>query len=366
MQRNMSSELTDCPSIAELAEHVVRPEPAVAAHLESCRRCRAIVRLLHQRDRGAAPEIPQRELPAVPLPRREEPSERSFGEVCIAESEQADGTLLVCVALRWDEETEPKTVVVAPVSPEIENASDSDLILGADEQLGYPTIVEVWNHGTVLSDQIVERLGVLSEETRRSLDALYEAVLGGETSPADVPVGVEIVSDEDPRAIFQEEESERARPFWQPAGRLYAERPAEAPSLGTMLREWLGQEGYDERDYAKELGWRAGDLAALSNDAFDPLRLTAEQVAEAAARIDAEPDDLGAALMRTLEPEQFAGADAAIQREAAFARTAGRKRRGGPAVARRAAKPASHHEQEAWLKKYVQDFVAAVEERRTP
>jgi hypothetical protein len=360
----MSSELTGCPSIADLAEHVVRPEPAVVAHLERCRRCRAIVRLLGTRDRQATPEIGHREVPAVPLPRREEPSERTFGEVCIAEGEQADGTLLVCVALGWGEEAYPRTVVVAPVSPEIENASDSDLILGTDEPLGYPAIVEVWNHGTLLGDQLVERLGVLNEETRRSLDALYEAVLSGETSPTGVPVGVEIVADDDPRAIFQEEESERARPFWQAAGRLYAERPAEEPSLGTMLREWLGEQGYDERDYAKELGWPVRDIAELCNDAFDPLRLTAEHVAEAAARIDVDPDDLGAALTRTLQPKQFAATGAPIQREATFARTAGRKRRGKAPVTRRVGKPASHHEQEALLKQYVQDFVAAIEERR--
>lgn len=366
MQRNMPSELTGCPSIAELAEHVVRPEPAVTAHLESCRRCRAIVRLLDQREQGAAPEIRPRDLPAAPLPRREAPSERSFGEVCIAENEQADGTLLVCVALSWDEETEATIVVVAPVSTEIESASDSDLILDDDETLGYPAIVEVWNHGTVLSDQLVERIGVLSEQERRSLDALYEAVLDGEATPAGIPVGLEIVSDDDPRAIFQEEESERARPFWQPAARLYAERPAEEPSLGAMLREWLGQQGYDEGDYAKELGWPGRDIAALASDAFDPLRITAEQVAEVAAGIDAEPDELGAALMLTLQPEQFAGAGAGIQQEAAFARTAGRKRRRRGAVVRRtASKPALHQEQEALLKKYVHDFVAAVEERRT-
>jgi hypothetical protein len=364
MQRNMSSELTGCLSIAELAQHVVRPERAVAAHIEGCRRCRAIVRLLRERDREAAPEIAQRELPAAPLPRREEPSKRCFGEVCIAESEQTDGRLLVCVALSWDEETEPKTAVMAPVSPEIENASDSDLILGADEPLGYAAIVEVWNHGTVLGDQIVERLGVLGEETRRSLDAVYEAVLGGESSPAGVQVGVEIVSDDDPRAMFQEEESERARPFWQPAARLYAERPAEEPSLGTVLREWLGEKGYDERDYATELGWRPSEVAAVCNDAFDPLRITAEHVAEAAASIDADSDDLGIALMRTLRPEQFAGAGEPIQRERVFARTAGRRRRGRATQARQAVKPASRQQQEALLKKYVQDFVAAVEEWR--
>ncbi len=361
----MSSEPTVCPSIAELADHLARREPAVAAHLETCRRCRAVVRLLGERGREPLPEIGQRELSPASLPRREEPTERYFGEVCIAEGEQTEGALLVCVALSWDEEADAETVVVAPISPEVENASDSDLILEADEPLGYPAIVEVWNHGTLLGDQIVERLGVLDEETRRSLDALYEAVLNGEGSPAGAPVGVEIVSDDDPRAVFQEEESERASGFWWPAARLYAERPAEQPSLGRMLREWLAEQGYDERDYARELGWRPGEIADLVNDAFDPLRITAEYVAEAAAPIDADSDDLGIALTRTLRPEQFAGAGAPIQQQAVYARTAGRRRRGRAVAPRRVAKPSSRGEQEALLKKYVQDFVAAVEERRT-
>jgi hypothetical protein len=361
----MSSELIACPSIAELADHVARPDPAVAAHLESCRRCRAVGRLVGERDREAPPKIAHRTLPVARLPRREEPTERCFGEVCIAQGDQTDGPLLVCVALSWDEQPAPKTVVVAPVSPEVEHASDADLILGADDPLGYPAIVEVWNHGTLLLDQIVERLGVLAEETRRSLDAVYEAVLQGDSAPAGVPVGVEIVSDDDPRAIFQEEESERASAFWRPAGRLFAERPAEEPSLGTMLREWLAEEGFDESDYAKELGWRTSEIIELCDDAFDPLRVTAEHVAEAAAPVDADPDELGIALTRALRPEQFAGAGAPIDQQAVFARTAGRKRRGRARVPRRAMKPSSRGEQEALLKKYVQDFVTAVEERRT-
>jgi hypothetical protein len=360
----MPSDLSRCPSIAELEEHLERAEPGIAAHLESCRRCRAVVRLLRERDWQTAPEIGQREVPTATLPRREEPSEHHFGEVCIAEGEQTGGRSLVCVALSWDEEAEPKTVVVAPVSPEIENASDSDLILGANEPLGYPAIVEVWNHGTMLGNQIVERLGVLGEETRRSLDAVYEAVLGGDSPPMGAPVGVEIVSDDDPRAIFQEEESERARPFWRPAARLYAERPAEEPSLGTVLCDWLTEQGYDEREYAKELGWRSSELLELCNDVFDPLRIPAEHIAEAAAPVDADADELGIALMRTLRPEQFAGAAAPIQKEAVFARTAGRKRRGRALVPRRTARRSSRREQEALLKKYVQDFVTAVEERR--
>jgi hypothetical protein len=211
----------------------------------------------------------------------------------------------------------------------------------------------------------VERLGVLAEETRRSLDAVYEAVLQGDSAPAGIPVGVEIVSDDDPRAIFQEEESERASAFWRPAGRLFTERPAEEPSLGTMLREWLAEEGFDESDYAKELGWRTSEIIELCDDAFDPLRVTAEHVAEAAAPVDADPDELGIALTRALRPEQFAGAGAPIDQQAVFARTAGRKRRGRASVPRRAMKPSSRGEQEALLKKYVQDFVTAVEERRT-
>lgn len=360
----MSSELTGCPTVGELAEHIVRPEPAVAAHVERCRRCRAVVRLLCERDRQAAPEIGQRKLPAASLPRRAGSAERCFGEVCIAEGDQTDGTLLVCVALSWEEEAEPKTAVVAPVAPEVENASDSDLILGPDEPLGYPAIVEVWNHGTLLGDQILERIGVLAEKTRHSLDAIYEAVLGCEASPTGVPVGVEIVSDDDPRAIFQEEESERARPFWQPAARLYADRSAEERSLGMMLCEWLAEQGYDERDYAKELGWRPSEVTELCNDAFDPLRTAAEHVADAAAAIDAEPDDLGTALMRTLEPVQFERASAPIQQKEVFARSAGGRRQGRRVGTRPSAKSSSRRQQEALLQKYVQDFVAAVEERR--
>ena len=216
--------MTDCPSLAQLADFTTTGDPAVEQHVSSCRRCRALRRLLDQREAVADDELTPRELHQTVLPRREAPSgQLAFGEVCIVDTDFSDGTLLVCVVLDRSEGT-PETVEVAPVSTDTHQASDWDLLLSVDDgPLGYPAMAEVWNHGTILSNQIVERIGHLVIDGQHRLNAMYEALLGDEAPPADVPRGVPVLADEDPRTIFQEEEAERTRPFWQPAARVFAE-----------------------------------------------------------------------------------------------------------------------------------------------
>lgn len=221
--------MTDCPSLDQLADFTKTGDPALEQHVASCRRCRGLLRLLDQREAIAEDELTPRELPPATLPTREVPfGDLAFGEVCIVNTDVGGGTLLVCVVLDRADGT-PETVEVAPVSIEMANATDWDLLIASEEgPLGYPAMVEIWNHGTILSDQIVERLGLLVVDGQHRINAMYEALLADEEPPADVPRGVAVLADGDPRTIFQEEEAERVRPFWQPAARMFAEEAPEA------------------------------------------------------------------------------------------------------------------------------------------
>jgi hypothetical protein len=360
--------MADCPSLDELADFLTDGGAAIEQHVASCRRCRALLRLFEQREPVAVDEIAKRELPEAAVPDRGPPAgDLTFGEVCIVDTDFTDGTLLVAVVLDRAE-GDPETLGVAPVSTEVENATEWDLLVASDDApLGYPAMVEIWNHGTILADQVVERFGVLAVDGQNRLNAMYEALLADEPPPTDVRNGVPVIGDDDPRALFQEEEAERVRRFWQPTARVFADKaPGAQPTLGTLLGHWLEEHGYAAADLAHEIGWSTEDVVLVCADRFHPQTFSSDRLADLFRPTDIPSDEIKVGLAQTVRPLQFAFGTTAIEEQVAFRRTARRRGAERTAWTPRGAMPEllPPEERERRRKHYINEVVDALEEKR--
>ena len=161
----------------------------------------------------------------------------------------------------------PDDLTLAPVSEHAHLASEWDLILPA-RILGYEAIAQVWNYGSVLSEQVEDVLGDVGNEVRGQLRALVRAAVDGHAPPAGVDVGPPTIADDYPRLVFQEAEAERTRTWWDPAlalagsltlGQLVAHRraalavPSEELESVAAARGWLPALERDELDIRSAL-----------------------------------------------------------------------------------------------------------------
>ena len=122
------------------------------------------------------------------------------------------------------------TLTVVPLHPEVEHATEWDLVLDTDV-LGYAAIAQVWNYGSVLVEQCRDVVARLGANPWRQVQRLLSAAVGGQPAPGDLPVGPPTLSPDDPRLLFQDAEAEAAHEFWQPALAL-----AGAATLGELVR----------------------------------------------------------------------------------------------------------------------------------
>jgi hypothetical protein len=223
------------------------------------------------------------------------------GEVVALRDEGAAGELLLAALLSFTEDS----LEVAPLSVEVGLAAEWDLMVGAEDgPLGYEAIAEVWNHGRIAPAQVAESLGVLSEGASEALLALYCAVFV-EDAPEDARTGPPILSDEDPRNLFQEREAERARRYWSDSEEVGAEKgDAKTDGIGALLWGWMEEVGNDPAGLATEAGWMQGDLDRLLREEVDRAQgaFAAHRVGELLALTTIEPDDARLHLGVTLAP----------------------------------------------------------------
>lgn len=345
----------------ELAEFAAGHHQALRAHVESCRRCLALVRRMPpaaaEADRPASGEVASARLPA-----RAGSTAEAAGDVVIASTPDAPETLLVCVVIDPRPGSQPATLEVAPISTDVALASEFDVFADDADPLGYAAIVELWNHGTLAAAQISERLGPLPQPVTTQIDAVYRALLCDTRAILDdVKRGVPVETDEDPRAEFQEAEAERVRDFWKPAARLYAEpvQAAEkvtARTVGDLLSNWLERTGWDVPGYAAHIGWSAKELAVLYDDSFDPRTFQPERIGIVLGAADTSDEEFEAALRRTITVEQFAGfGGGSTSQGMAFPRaTRSAKSRHVPASQKAQREPAA--ELERYVKRAVRAF----------
>jgi hypothetical protein len=196
---------TACPSLEALFTADDSDEE-LQEHLATCRRCRALRHHLQPRDVETAVQPLEKDA----APAHDLSPERTLGSVYAIHGPLSDEYLLGAL-VDWDEEE----AVVVPVSHETRFATNWDLLL-EQQLLGYRARAQVWNHGTVLVEQLDEKIAELGDWAG-ALATLYEAVLESRELPTPVPVGPPVLSDVDPRLLFQEDEGERAAVYWQPA-----------------------------------------------------------------------------------------------------------------------------------------------------
>jgi hypothetical protein len=103
------------------------------------------------------------------------------------------------------------TLIVAPVSIETAYRSDLDLVVESDASpLGYRFMVEVWNTVNASPSALGRCLAELLQPHKRFVGLLYRAHLGSAVDRAPLAdfTGPAILSDEDPRYRFQQQEIE--------------------------------------------------------------------------------------------------------------------------------------------------------------
>jgi hypothetical protein len=131
---------TDCPTLAELAAFAAGDNEPLAAHVQQCRRCKALANGLPPLEPGQpAAGVPRPEF-THPTVSRDGSPPTGRGEIVIASSPDAPETLLVCVVLDPNLSTEPVTLEVAPLSTETTMASDFDVVLPQGDPLGYAAL----------------------------------------------------------------------------------------------------------------------------------------------------------------------------------------------------------------------------------
>jgi hypothetical protein len=174
-----------------------------------------------------------------------------------------DTGLLPAVVRRASSES----MVVVPISADVHLATDWDLLLPA-EPLGYDAMAQLWNYGSVLREQLKEVVGVLDDRPTEELDALAEASRGPGDVPSGLRVGPPVLGEDDPRVLRQEELSEWAAPFWEPALSITG-----SETVGQLVAHRREDMSLSPSDLEQAVPIDAGWLEPLEDDARDPREL---------------------------------------------------------------------------------------------
>lgn len=207
--------------------------------------------------------------PGRPVSTNEASGPLAAGEVVSITAPAAGDELLIAVVL---DATDFEQFTAAPISTEVENATAWDLIVQEDESpLGYPLIVEDWNHSPFQSATVHERFGSLEPAAQDALAELYAADLEGGEPPEGLPVGPPVVSAADPRLDFQRDEEERVTPFLNT-------QPADVLTLEDLAAEWYARCGADLEEVANEVHWTATALRAFLCGELTPAQVEPEPI----------------------------------------------------------------------------------------
>jgi hypothetical protein len=274
----------ECLSLMELIELKETGTTRHVEHVESCPRCQAVLRSL------TVPEAVEQsgaraahDLPNAPSREQVRTPEIVPGAIWTAGSDDIGFREIVAVVGR--SRRDPRLVVVVPVSEEIEDATDLDLILDSTV-LGYPALLAVWNHGWIYCDQLAAPIGALEEPPREEMTALYRWVVGGGERPALTTVAGPAISDlDDARNLRRDEERERLQSLWrrvscdqepedeEDESRLVA---SPQPSFGSLVAASLASNEWDEVTLAERTSMERADLERIVHDDLDLTRLTGE------------------------------------------------------------------------------------------
>lgn len=245
----------DCPSALELFEYMnsTLPESQAAElkkHVDGCDICSEIIGNLKKyviqfedalQNMHRKYEVPQhiaklakqRILKSVEAMKQVCPKEIAFGQLwstkTVEQASQESQILIprIVIILSEDclDDSPSSTIVVAPISLELEFQSQYDLTVFEEESpLGYKFMIEIWNQATILVSQLDSYCGSLAEHLKghvRLLNQVYLG-LGGDLSSLSDRIGWPILHENDPRAMFQAQEVEECEYLSEPALREIA------------------------------------------------------------------------------------------------------------------------------------------------
>jgi hypothetical protein len=158
---------------------------------------------------------------SVPPEIADPPTDIDVGTIVRVHADDVELALVAIVVDLCDDEAD-----VLPLSVEVDYAAGYDVLLD-QAVLGYRSMVQAWNGGTIEVDQVVDHLAVVDDATLDAIDDVYDAALLGDDSPPDANVGSIVVADEDIRRDFQLHSREFAEHFYQ--------RRADEPDTADLL-----------------------------------------------------------------------------------------------------------------------------------
>lgn len=198
------------------------------------------------------------------------PHTASGGDVVLLKVGHNDDLVPAVVRRPVDE-----ALVVIPLSACVERATEWDLLFSKD-LLGYDSIAQVWSFGSVLEEQVDEVLTSLRDTEWAQLDSLAFAMREGKAPPEGLPVGPEVVSNDDPRLLAQEIEAEQLQRLWEPALAM-----AGAATLGQLVAHRRSALELTSEDIAVANRDDDAWLAELEQDRLDiPSMLKPAELAE--------------------------------------------------------------------------------------
>jgi hypothetical protein len=211
-----------CLSLLELL--ALRDGAATASaerHLEDCPRCQALLRTVPPGLSSALSELvpvaPAPEVTGTVRPIQAEGGVRTGALWRAVPEPGADFAWVVVIIGRSPDSDD--CLVVAPVVPHPELATDRDLLVRSDV-LGYPAFIDITNLGILLRDQFLDQIGQLERPDAEVMIGLYRHVLHGAPAPQAAARGLPVLDEADPRLLEQAARAEALRDLWRPAHSL--------------------------------------------------------------------------------------------------------------------------------------------------
>lgn len=310
----------ECLSLIELIELKETGTTRHAEHVTDCPRCEALLRSLAASELSEEVEPPDANgLPAAPSRASSKAVEVTPGAIWTTLSDDNGFREVVAIVAR--SRRDPRLVVVVPISEQIDDATDLDLTV-VTENVGYPALLAVWNHGWIYDDQLVEAIGKLDERSREEMTALYRWLVGGGEQPALATVGGPAIRDtNDARNLRRDDERERLQSLWrrvsrdqEPEGEEDESRfvASPEPSFASLVAAALATDEWDEITLAERATMERADLHRILEDDLDlTLATDARRVASLIKVLDFSIDEveqpLRLSLARSRGGEPIAG-----------------------------------------------------------
>jgi len=256
--------MTDRPCLSVLEVQGLQDQgldDSQTKHLEDCPRCRGLVHSLapappyEAADRSECLSVSPRESGAIPAQLR-------TGDLVRAVLDQDSAVVVIVIGSRSEA---PDTYLVAPVSGDVVNAAEGDVLLD-QESLGYSAVASVWNCGDVEAGQLQTHVGRVGRGERQKLLAAFQSLTSDQ--PFLEEMIAPILSRTDPRAQWRDDQNLRLRPLFQLV-RQQLDEPSTPPLTAGTVLTGLFEAEWDRNEVLEQTQVEADRLQAFLEDKLD-------------------------------------------------------------------------------------------------